>query len=369
MELSSFPIHNAAELPTPTLVLNAERITQNLQRMIAMAGHPQRLRPHIKTHKLPQLIYQQLDLGIRQFKCATIAEAEMAALSGAPDILLAAQPVGTNAMRWVQLIERFEQVHFIALVDDEGALQVLGELASVPGVEMSLMVDLNVGQNRSGILPDERAFRLYQAIAEHDDLRTMGLHAYDGHLTQSDPAERREACAAAFAPVWKLRQSLLEAGYEVPEVVAGGSPTFPLHAENALATCSPGTTVLWDAGYAEKFPDLDFQPAAQLVARVISKPTPNRLCLDLGHKAVASEMPQPRVFFPAWPEAVAVLHNEEHLVIETERAHECALGEIIFGYPRHICPTVALHSEVWVCRDGEVTEAWPVVGRTRRLGV
>ncbi len=369
MELPSFPIHNAAELPTPTLVLNAERVTRNLQRMVAMAGGPERLRPHIKTHKLPQLIYQQLDLGIRKFKCATIAEAEMAALSGVPDILLATQPVGANAMRWAQFIVRFPNVNCIAIVDDPGAVQVLGEVASVAGIDLALMVDLNVGQNRSGILPDERAFGLYQAIAEHDDLRVAGLHAYDGHLTQSDPGERRQACDEAFAPVWKLRQSLLDAGYEVPEVVAGGSPTFPFHAENELVTCSPGTTVLWDAGYAEKFSDLDFQPAAQLVARVISKPSPNRLCLDLGHKAVASEMPQPRVFFPDWPEAVAVLHNEEHLVLETSRAQDCALGEIFFGYPRHICPTVALHSEVWVCREGEVTEAWPVVGRTRRLGV
>ena len=369
MTWNPFPIGNADDLPSPALVLDLARIKSNLEKMIAMAGGPERLRPHIKTHKLPQLIYQQLDMGIRKFKCATIAEAEMAALSGAPDVLLAGQPVGANAVRWAQLITRFPEVQWTALVDDPGALAVLGEIADVGGIEMALMVDLDVGQHRSGIPAGEAAFRLYQALAEHDSLRPAGLHGYDGHLTATDFAQRASDCAAVFAPVWKLQQDLLAAGYAVSEIVAGGTPTFPCHAQNPAVTCSPGTCVLWDTGYAEKFPDMNFEIAAQLVARVISKPAFNRLCLDLGHKAVASEMPHPRVIFPALPDAQAVVHNEEHLVLETSHAADYALGQVLIGLPRHICPTVALHSEVWICRDGEVTEPWPVVGRARRLGV
>ena len=362
-------LQNADELPSPSLVIYEYRVEENIRRMIAMAGGADRLRPHVKTHKLPQLIYRQLAEGITKFKCATIAEAEMLALSGAGDILLAGQPVGANAVRFAQLINRFPHVQFTALVDDIGVMNMLGEIAGASGIEMRLMVDLDVGQHRTGIAPDEHAAALYRAIDDHSDLIAAGLHAYDGHLHQTDVAERQKACDEAFAPVEALREQLVADGLQVPEIVAGGSPTFPMHAKRNGITCSPGTCILWDAGYAKKLPDLDFLIAAALVTRVISKPGANFLALDLGHKAVASEMPHPRVIFPAIPDANAVMHNEEHLVIETSSAHDYAVGQVIFGIPWHICPTVALHSEVWIAREGAIAEAWPVVGRNRRLSI
>lgn len=362
-------LENADELPSPSLVIYEEWAEENIRRMITMAGGPERLRPHVKTHKLPQLIYRQLALGITKFKCATIAEAEMLALSGATDILLAVQPVGANAVRFAQLISRFAHVQFTTLVDDSGVLHMLGEVAGAAGIEIRLMVDLDVGQHRTGIAPDSQAAELYREIDGHPDLLAAGLHAYDGHLHQTDVAERTLACDAAFAPVETLRNELIADGLEVQEIVVGGSPTFPIHARRSDVTCSPGTCILWDAGYAKKLPDLDFLLAAALVARVISKPSANRLSLDLGHKAVASEMPHPRVIFPAIPDASAMMHNEEHLVIETALAETFGVGQVIFGIPWHICPTVALHSEVWIARDGAIAEAWPVVGRNRRLSI
>jgi D-serine deaminase-like pyridoxal phosphate-dependent protein len=127
--------------------------------------------------------------------------------------------------------------------------------------------------------------------------------------------------------------------------------------------------VLWDAGYGTKQPDLPFIPAAVLLTRVISKPGENRLCLDLGHKAVASEMPHPRVIFPALPDATAISHSEEHLVIESAQAGDYAVGQALYGIPWHICPTVALHSEAWLVENGRACERWPIVARARRLTI
>jgi D-serine deaminase-like pyridoxal phosphate-dependent protein len=155
----------------------------------------------------------------------------------------------------------------------------------------------------------------------------------------------------------------------VPVLVAGGTPTFPIHASHNDRDCSPGTTVLWDFGYGDKFADLPFQHAALLLTRVVSKPTPDRLCLDLGHKAVAAENPHPRVRFIELPDAVAVMQSEEHLVIETPRAAEFAIGQTLHGIPRHICPTVALHSEALIVEGGRVVETWPILARARRLTV
>src|SRR6185436_281284 len=108
-----------------------------------------------------------------------------------------------------------------------------------------------------------------------------GLHAYDGHIVHPDPAERRKACESAFDLVFALRDDLTNLGLPVPRIVAGGTPTFPIHAQRKDVECSPGTCVLWDAGYASKLPDMDFLPAALLLTRVVSRPGANQLCLDL----------------------------------------------------------------------------------------
>jgi len=149
--------------------------------------------------------------------------------------------------------------------------------------------------------------------------------------------------------------------------VAGGTPTFPIHAQRKDVECSPGTCVLWDAGYASKLPDLDFVPAALVLTRVISKPAADRLCLDLGHKAIASENPHPRVQFLNLPNAKAVMHSEEHLVIESVNASELSVGDCLYGVPWHVCPTVSLHSEAVTVRDHKAGECWRITARERHL--
>jgi D-serine deaminase-like pyridoxal phosphate-dependent protein len=210
---------------------------------------------------------------------------------------------------------------------------------------------------------------LYREICSTPGVRPAGLHAYDGHLHQTDMAERTAAYEAAYAPVSAMRDELLREGLPVPRIVAGGTPTFPLHARRGEVECSPGTTALHDAGYGTKVPDLPFTQAAILLTRVISHPGHDRICVDLGHKAVAAEMPHPRAIFPALPEAKAVVHSEEHLVLETPRASEFPVGTALYAIPWHICPTVNLHSEAWLVREGRAVERWPVVGRARRITV
>jgi D-serine deaminase-like pyridoxal phosphate-dependent protein len=196
-----------------------------------------------------------------------------------------------------------------------------------------------------------------------------GLHAYDGHLGITDLTERTRTCDEAFAPVAALR-SRIEAELGRPlGVIAGGSPTFAIHAARANVSLSPGTTVLWDAGYAHKLPDLPFEPAAVLLSRVISRPAPRQVCLDLGHKAVAAEMPHPRTVFLNLPDATALSHSEEHLVVESPAADARRLGDVIYSLPWHVCPTVALHQEVWLAENGRATRAWTVQARSRRISI
>lgn len=365
-----FEIANFAEIPSPALLLFRERIEANLAEMLRIAGAPERLRPHLKTHKLPELIRRQVELGITKFKCATIAEAEMAAANGALDVLLAYQPVGPQVERLVRLAETQPAVRFSALVDHPAAVRALAA-ANAGRPTIGLFVDLDVGQGRTGLPAGSAALELVRTIAGTAGVQFRGLQAYDGHLGATDPAERTTQADAAFAPVAQLADDLRAAGLAVEEIVAGGSPTFPVHArrDDFAIQLSPGTTVLWDAGYASRFPDLNFLPAAVLLTRVVSKPTPNRICLDLGHKAVASEMPQPRAVFLNLPDATPVMHSEEHLVVETPHAAGIAVGDVFYALPWHVCPTVALHEEVWVVENQRASARWTVTARKRRLGV
>ena len=364
-----FEVANAAEIASPALLVYAERVEENLRQMLDTVASPDRLRPHIKTHKMPELMKRQLAHGITRFKCATIAEAEMAATSGAPDILLAYQLVGANVARWIKLLQRYPQTRFSTIVDDPGAARALADAAAAAGEVIELLLDLDVGQHRTGIVPGRKAFELYRWIASQPSLAAGGLHAYDGHIHDRDPVARQSACDAAFVPVAKLREELLRANLPVPRVVAGGTPTFPFHAKRSDIECSPGTCLLWDASYQYKLSDTRFIPAALLLTRVVSKPTSSRICLDLGHKAVGSEMPHPRVELLELPDANFVVHSEEHLVVETAHAADFEVGDVLYGLPWHICPTVALHAEAHVVENGRAVGQWSVTARDRRLTV
>ena len=141
-------------------------------------------------------------------------------------------------------------------------------------------------------------------------------------------------------------KNLKETGISPVKIVAGGTPTFPIHALGKGVELSPGTLLLWDWGYSSSFPDLDFLHAAVLLMRIVSKPAKDLLCLDLGHKAIASEMPQPRVNLLGMPNYTIVSHNEEHMVIRTTKADNYRIGDPVYGIPWHICPTVDRHDTV-----------------------
>ncbi len=365
-----YHVENEADIPSPALLFFRSRIEHNLQLMLKIAGDPNRLRPHVKTHKTAEIIAMQLKLGITKFKASTIAEAEMCAAVGATDVLLAMPCVGINAHRLAELALKFPDTQFSSIADDMDTVRFLASAAQQHNVTLGVYLELDCGMSRTGIFPGDAAAILAHAMKDTPRLQFRGLHAYDGHIHDDSLDVRRERCDAAFEPILQFRCRLQGEGIIVKELVAGGSPTFGIHATYPDRTLSPGTTVLWDFGYGDKYPaDLPFQPAAMLLARVISKPGKNRITLDLGHKSVAPENPHPRVRFEELPDAVALMQSEEHLVLETDRAHEFTIGQALHGLPRHVCPTVSMHGEAYVIEGGQTTERWPITARNRLITV
>jgi D-serine deaminase-like pyridoxal phosphate-dependent protein len=319
-----------------------------------------------------EITQMQLARGIVKHKCATIAEAEMLAGAGAKDIFLAYNPVGPNVRRVARFVEKYPDVQFAVTADHSGPIGLLGDAMACAGKAVSVLLDIDCGQHRTGIPAGPAARKLYEQIAKTKGLKPGGFHVYDGHNHQTNLDERRAAVMGAWEPAAKLRDELVAAGLSVPRIVAGGTCSFPIFASinDAALELSPGTIVFNDWGYGEMFPDLKFTPAAMLLTRVVSRPTANRVTFDLGYKAVASDPPAgSRLRFPDLPDAKAVLQNEEHLVVETSEAERFQPGDEILAMPRHVCPTCALHKEVYVVSGGKLVAKWEVVARDRMLTI
>jgi D-serine deaminase-like pyridoxal phosphate-dependent protein len=256
--------------------------------------------------------------------------------------------------------------------DHPAPVAALGEALAAAGKTADVLLDVDSGMHRTGIAIGPRARELYQQIAAAKGLRPGGLHLYDGQNHQQDLAERRAAVLAVWREAAAFRDELVAAKLPVPRIVAGGTASFPVFAaiDDPSIELSPGTIVFHDWGYSEMYPDLAFTPAAMLLTRVISRPTADRVTLDLGYKAVASDPPAGnRVIFPELPDAKAVLQNEEHLVIQTGQAARYKPGDELLAIPRHVCPTSALHKQVYVVAAGRLVGTWAVEARDRMLTI
>ncbi len=365
-----FQLNDADQLDTPALVIYPDRVQENIRLLIDAIDDVSRLRPHVKTSKSREAAQLMLEAGIQKFKCATIAEAEMLALCGAHDVLLAYQPNVAKIHRLLALMKAYPDTRFSCLVDNLTTARQIAEQAVEAGLIVPVYIDLNVGMNRTGILPDDAVLTLYAQLDKLDGIKPVGLHAYDGHLRNPDLAARTADCDKAFAPVQQLRDKLVALGFESPVIVAGGSPTFPIYAKRPDVECSPGTFIYWDKGYQTGLPEQPFLPAALVVTRVISLPDADKLCLDLGHKSVApeGELAQ-RVTFLNAPDLKAIGQSEEHLVVEAGVGHSYQIGDVLYGLPIHICPTVALYERASTVENGTITGEWRAIARDRMISV
>ena len=364
-----YQIREIEEIDSPSLIVYKDRVLKNLGKMISMVGNPERLMPHVKTHKMEAIIKLQLSLGIRNFKCATIAEAEMTGSAGAENVLIALQPVGPKFSRLINLIRKFPEVNYSVIIDNAETVRKLNAEIKEAGESIGVYIDLNTGMNRTGIHSVAEARELVDLCSSSKSIQFKGFHAYDGHNTFTDMEERKKLFDQEFSAVYDLLNWAEEKLGKKLQLISGGTPTFPLHAQMAKTICSPGTTVLWDWSSNDRFPDLQFENAAVLLTRIVSIIDKNTICLDLGHKAVAAEMPLPRVIFLNHPEAIPFSQSEEHLIVKVPENGQYKNGDVFYAIPWHICPTCALHQEAVVCENNHVVDKWVVTARNRFLSV
>jgi D-serine deaminase-like pyridoxal phosphate-dependent protein len=364
-----FVLAHPERIDTPALLVYRDRVGQNIDLMVKIAGDPARLIPHVKTHKTREVVEMQLERGIRRFKCATIAEAEMLALAGASGILLAYQLNAPKMDRYLELVKEYPRISWSSLVDNIDSARLLRDHARAAGQRVSVFLDIDSGMHRTGIAPED-GLELAREIRALGDVRVLGLQAYDGHIRDADFTIRAERCEAAMVRVRELARHMVADGFDEPVIIAGGTPSFTVHARHKDLWCSPGTCVLSDYGHGTQLKEQGFLPAALLMTRVISRPEPGIITTDLGHKSVSAENPiDKRIFFLNVKDYQVVSQSEEHLVVKVPEGKEPEIGAVLYGVPYHVCPSVALHDEMQVIAGGEAVAVWPVIARRRRISI
>jgi len=368
MDWEWYHIKNIEEIDSPAFVVYLDRVKQNIQTIKSMIDDVSRLRPHIKTHKTKEISSLLLEAGITKFKCATIAEAELLGLAAAPDVLLAYQPVGPKLERFINLIKTYPSTNFSCLVDNETLAKSISEAAVKNNLTIPVFIDLNVGMNRTGIDVSGDVISLCEIISLLKAIELKWFHVYDGHIKDPDLNKRNQESDLIFKRIEELKIQLLAKGFEEPIIIAGGTPTFPIHANRKNVECSPGTFAYWDAGYVQNFPEQPFLPAALVITRVISLPSKTKICLDMGHKSIAAENDlNNRVKFLNAPSIKPVSQSEEHLVAEVPENHSYQIGDVLYALPVHICPTAALYERALVVENEAIIAEWMTAARDRKI--
>lgn len=367
---SWYLVNDIRGIDSPALLVFPERVKHNIRTAISMVGDIERLRPHVKTNKSPDAVKLMIEAGIHKFKCATISEAEMLGMVKAKDVLLAYQPSGPKLQRFINVVKKYPDTDWACLTDNMAVAREQAAAFESSGLQLPVYIDINVGMNRTGIAPGPGVIELMKYLSTCPSIKNIGLHVYDGHIRNPDFAKKEEEVNDCYKAVEQLLIDIDEAGLPAPKIVVGGSPAFSVHAKRKNVECSPGTFVYWDKGYADMCPEQDFLPAAVLITRVISFPSEGLMTTDLGHKSVAPENDISRRIFILHDESLkAISQSEEHLVLKSEGDQSYSVGDVLYGLPFHICPTVALYERVITIENGIKTGEWLNIARDRKINV
>ncbi|MDL2317507.1 D-TA family PLP-dependent enzyme [Eubacteriales bacterium OttesenSCG-928-A19] len=369
IDSSLYALESMETLETPALVFYRDYIETNTQRAIERAGGPQRLWPHVKSHKMRDMILMQQRMGITRFKCATIAEAQMVADCGGEHILLAYPLVGPNLDRYLRLCKAYPASTFYAIGDDPQQLRLLSEASQAMGLSTRTLLDINMGMCRTGV-PLDDVFALYVQCAKLPGLRMMGLHCYDGHIHHEELTQRAKLAQSSLEQAHAIRAALRDQGTACELLIMGGTPTFPVHAAHADVFLSPGTVFLGDGKSIRNVAELSLTPAAGVWTRVISHPGEDLFTLDLGVKGISTDQMDGRGILVGLEGAVPQFQSEEHWVYRMpDGKTPPAIGACFFVIPMHICPATALYPYAHVASGGRIVGRWSVTARDRSIGL
>jgi D-serine deaminase-like pyridoxal phosphate-dependent protein len=352
-------------IDTPALILELDAFEANLARMAALVrGTGVALRPHAKSHKCPEIARRQLAAGAVGVCCQKVSEAAAMVDGGVGDVLVSNQVVGRRKIE--RLVALAARARVSVCVDDAANAAALDEAARAAGVQLDVLVEVDVGTPRCGVAPGAATVALARVVAESASLRFTGLHGYHGmaqHLRAV--AERRAAIASAGEQLRATVGALDAAGLRARVVTGGGTGTFPFElASGVYNEIQPGSYIFMDADYDRN--DWAGQPRfAQslfVLTTVMSTAGPGRAVVDAGLKASSVDSGLPLV--DGGGGLAYVNASDEHgVLLVPPGARAPALGDRLRLIPGHCDPTVNLHDWLVAVRADRVAAVWPISAR------
>ncbi|MGG2196766.1 MULTISPECIES: alanine racemase [Paenibacillus] len=353
------------QLSTPAAIVNLDIVEKNIQLMAQIAKQAgKKLRPHIKTHKIPAIAKMQLEAGAAGITCAKISEAEVMAQYGAKDILLAFPTVGEAQVERILNLSRDCSVS-VAFDSVYGA-ERLHEAAKKRGVVIPLYMIINTGDNRDGVASEREALELAQSISLFDHVRLKGIMTHEGHVNLAKDTEQivRTATAAGRMMVG-IADMLRQHGFNIEEVSTGTTPACRAGvAVEGVTEWRPGTYVFNDVREMQLATPMA-ECAFSILATVVSRPAAERLILDTGSKSLTSDISTSPGYgyIKQAPSAVIERLSEEHGMVKVHHTEDLQIGQRVEIIPNHVCPVVNLMDRVFVVRNDEVIDEWKVEAR------
>jgi 3-hydroxy-D-aspartate aldolase len=356
------------EIDTPALVIDLDAFEYNLDAMAAfVAGAGVKLRAHAKTHKSPVIALLQMRRGAVGQCVQKVAEAEVLAWGGVPDILVSNEAVGAGKLARLVALRGLSSIAICA--DDPYHVAQAEAAATAAGIRLPVLVEIDAGGARCGVKAGPEAVALAQRIAASKHLMFGGIQAYHGgaqHLRSV--AERAAAIRHASDASRRTVEQLRQVGLDCPIVGGGGTGTFALEASSGVFTeLQAGSYCFMDADYGRNLdeagnPVSQFRQSLFVLASVMSAARPGVAVVDAGHKAVAIDSGLPEVW--GRPEVRYTGASDEHGKLEFAAETEAPkLGEKLRLVPGHCDPTVDRHDWYVGVRGGRVECLWPVAAR------
>lgn len=351
-----------ADIDTPALLLDHDKLLGNIRRMAEFfADRPAGLRPHAKTHKCVEIARLQMEHGAVGITCAKLGEAEVLADGGIEDILIANQIVGRLKIgRLMQLARRCTTA---VAVDDAENVRDLSEAAAAAGVTLRCLVEVDIGMGRCGVAPGEPALELARLVDAAPGLAFAGLQAYEGHLQNVVPYDRRRGLTRSdMQRAIDTRELIESAGLPVAVVSGGGTGTHAISGVmRGVDEIQAGSYATMDAAYRKA--GVPFENALTLLSMVVSRPAPEVAVIDAGLKTVTPEFGEPTVLLGG---ATYTEFSEEHGTLRLQgAARDLRPGDRIELIPAHGCTTINLHDRLHVVEDGELRDIWAIAARGR----
>lgn len=355
-------------IDTPALVVSEDILHRNIAAMAAFArGVDVTLRPHIKTHKTPQIARLQLAAGAIGITCAKVGEAEvMVEHAGVQDILLAYPTIGTEKIR--RVVELLDRARIIVALDSLEAARMISRDLSHYDRRLDVMLEVNTGQDRSGVKVGDDAVAMALAITRLPSLNLVGIMTHEGHANSAPPEEIQVIAIASGEAMVETANAIRAHGIHLPTVSVGSTPAATFTPTvSGVTEMRPGTYVFNDNSAFRYGRHGVHDCAARFIATVVSRQAPDRCVLDTGSKSLAMDPGKAHPghgYIVGHPDVVITKLSEEHgvCILPPDEAG-LEIGSRVEIIPNHICPTVNLMNELFIARDGEVVDTWPVAAR------